>query len=76
MKDVTDLQHCTKCRETCNPGAGMTVNGSRFHKDACPAVNHVARAAMGQRLREARLKASANAGTQNPGIVDNQGIAV
>jgi hypothetical protein len=76
MKDVTDLQHCTKCGNTCNPGAGMTVNGSRFHKGACPAVNHVARAAMGQRLKEARLKASGNARTPNPGIVDNQGIAV
>jgi len=46
---VTDLQHCGKCGNTCNPGTGVTVNGSRFHKDTCPVINHAARAAMGQR---------------------------
>jgi len=76
MKEVTDLQHCTKCGNTCNPGRGTTVNGNRFHTDACPAVNHVARAAMGARLRDARLRASSNGRTPNPGILDNQGIAV
>ena len=34
--EVSDLQHCNKCGNTCNPGTGMTVNGDRFHKDACP----------------------------------------
>jgi hypothetical protein len=76
MKEVTDLQHCTKCGNTCNPGAGMTVNGSRFHKDACPAVDPVARAKRVQRLKEARLGALARRQTPNPGIVDNQGITV
>lgn len=52
--EVRDLQHCSKCGETCNPGTGMTVKGDRFHKDACPVVNHAARAAAGQRLKEAR----------------------
>jgi hypothetical protein len=73
MKEVTDLQHCTKCGNTCNPGAGETVNGNRFHKSACPAVNHVARAAMGARLREARLRGLGNSQTQSPGIVTTQG---
>jgi hypothetical protein len=63
-----DLQHCSKCGETCNPGTGMTVDGNRFHKDACPVVNHAARAAMGQRLKEARLRALGNSQTPNQGI--------
>jgi hypothetical protein len=67
---VRDLQHCSKCGETCNPGTGMTVNGDRFHKDACPVVNHVARAAAGQRLKEARSRALGNSQTPNPGIVE------
>ena len=49
--EVSDLQHCSKCGETCNPGTGMTVNGDRFHKDACPVVNHVARAAAGSKAQ-------------------------
>jgi hypothetical protein len=76
MKEVTDLQHCSKCGQMCNPGRGITVNGSRFHKDACPVVNLVARAARVQRLNEARLGALARRQSPNPGIVDNQGIAV
>jgi hypothetical protein len=66
--EVTDLQHCSKCGETCNPGAGMTVGSNRFHKDACPVVNHVARATAGQRLKEARLGALARRQMQNRAI--------
>ena len=65
---VTDIQHCSKCGETCNPGTGMTVNGNRFHKDACPVVDHVARAARVQRLTEARLAALARRQMQNLAI--------
>ena len=65
--EVSDLQHCNKCGNTCNPGTGMTVNGNRFHKDACPVVDHVARAAAGQRLKEARSRALGNSQTPNPG---------
>lgn len=64
-----DLQHCSKCGETCNPGTGTTVDGERFHKDACPVVNHVARAAAGQRLKKARLRASGNSQTLGIGIL-------
>jgi hypothetical protein len=66
--EVSDLQHCSKCGETCNPGTGITVNRDRFHNDSCPAINHAARAAAGQRLKEARSRALSNSQTQNPAI--------
>ena len=66
----TDLQHCSRCGETCNPGTGMTVDGNRFHKDACPVINHAARAAAGQRLKKARLRALGNSQTQRTGILE------
>lgn len=74
--EVTDLQHCSKCGETCNPGTGMTVDGNRFHKlsaegkDACPVVDPVLRAARVQRLAQARQTRLYKSQTQGNGIVE------
>jgi hypothetical protein len=71
-----DNTQCSRCRRACNPGAGETVNGDRFHKGACPVVDVAKRAAMGQRLKEARLRALGNSQTLNQGIVEQNQTAV
>jgi hypothetical protein len=72
---VSDLQHCSKCGEKCNPGAGMTddVTGDRFHKAGCPVINHAARLATGKRLsaaRQARSSGLNNSQTPNTAYLE------
>lgn len=72
---MADNQHCSKCGQTCNPGAGVTIDGERFHKDACPVISEATKAArVANGLRLAQRRQNRLASCQNAPVTALEGI--